>query len=735
MTTHIFKQLIEKWQHRLTIFILLIAITPLAMANELEKIGFSTLPGNRVQINLNFTSTAPQPVSFTTDNPARIVLDFPGATLNLNKKSQPVGIGVVQSTTAAQTSDRTRVVLNLVRMVPYNVEVNNNRVLLSIENAAALSASPTTESSLKATPTPPPAKPSPTPTAESAPPPAPIPAPASPTPQEIIPTGEDYVQDIDFHRTPEGTGRIVITLSQPNIVVNTYEEGSNIVLDFLNTSLPAKLDKRLEVTDFGTPINLIDTTKEGNNVRMKITATGNYEYFASQTENRYTLEVQKKIEIKQQEVKIEERKYEGQLVSFNFQNIEVRAALALLFDLPGVNLNMVATDEVTGNITLRLKKIPWDQALDIILEARGLGQRRIGNVVMIDLKEKLDARKQKELQAAQTIKELEPLRTEFITVNYAKAKDFEALLRTKGEHSFLSARGNVSMDERTNTLIVLDTAAKLVEIRGLINSLDTPVRQVLIESRVVLASDDFSKKLGVKFGYSGNKDVGGGTGIILGGKLAGDTKFSGGTAFSGDNTAGGASGMENFLVSLPISGAAGALGLAIGKIGSYLLQLELAAAESEGASRIISNPRVITGNQKKAIILQGSEIPYRTIENNSAKTEFKNAVLSLEVTPQITPDDRIIMELKVKSDKIGQATPDGNLTIDRREVETNVLVDNGETVVLGGVYEQESLDSITRVPFFADLPLVGELFKSTTRTTSQKELLIFVTPKIIKETT
>lgn len=734
MYTHTYKQLIEKWQHRLSIFILLIATVPLAMANELDKIGFSTLPGNRVQINLNFTSTAPQPVSFTTDNPARIVLDFPGATLNLNKKSQPVGIGVVQSTTAAQTSDRTRVVLNLVRMVPYHVEVNNNRVSLSIENTAALSTSPT-ESALTPPPAPPPApKPSPTPTTESAPTPAPIPAPASPTPQEP-PTGGVYIQDIDFHRTPEGTGRIVVTLSQPNVVVNTYEEGSNIVLDFLNTNLPAKLDKRLEVTDFGTPINLIDTTKEGNNVRIKITATGTYEYFASQTENSYTLEVQKKIEIKQQEVKIEERKYEGQVVSFNFQNIEVRAALALLFDLPNVNLNMVATDEVTGNITLRLKKIPWDQALDIILEARGLGQRRIGNVVVIDLKDKLDARKQKELLAAQTIKELEPLRTEFIVVNYAKAKDFEALLRTKGEHSFLSARGNVSMDERTNTLIVQDTAAKLVEIRGLINSLDTPVRQVLIESRVVLASDDFSKQLGIKFGYSGNKDVGGGTGIILGGKLQGDTKFSGGTAFSGDNTTGGIAGTENFLVSLPISGATGALGLAIGKIGSYLLQLELAAAESEGASRIISNPRVITGNQKKAIILQGSEIPYRTIENNSAKTEFKNAVLSLEVTPQITPDDRIIMELKVKSDKPGPPTPDGNLTIDKREVETNVLVDNGETVVLGGVYEQQSIDSVTRVPFFADLPLVGELFKSSTRSTSQKELLIFVTPKIIKETT
>lgn len=739
--------------------------TSQVIAAQLEKIGFSTLPGNRVQIALNFSGKIPSPLSFTTDNPARIVLDFPGVTMNLSKKSHAIGIGVVQSAGAVQTDDRTRMVFNLIRMAPYDIQVVGDKVFVSVENSTAPSTLVAEQPMLSAKmqPSPPPAYvPKPSSSFPSTPPssppfeePSPVsrratptqfeePAPVSSemTQREVAQVEGDYIKDIDFRRTPTGTGRIVVTLSNPNIVVNAYEQGENIVLEFLNTLLPPKLDHRLDVIDFGTPISFIDTFPEGDKTRMNITVAGDHEYFASQTDTSYTVEVQKKTEVKKEEVKIEDKKYEGQLVSFNFQNIEVRAALALLFDLPGVNLNMVASDQVAGTITLRLKKIPWDQALDIILEARGLGMRKLGNVVLIDIKENIDNRKQRELEAQKRIKELEPVRTEFIQINYAKAKDLESLLRTKGEHSFLSERGNVSMDERTNTLIIQDTSAKLSEIRDLISSLDTPIRQVLIESRVVLASDDFGKKLGVKFGYSANEDLGHGNGVVLGGKMGGDTKFQGNTAFgesnssaygSGGNNA--LTGSENFIVSLPITAPNAALGLAIGKIGSYLLQLELAAAENEGTSRIISSPRVITGNQKKASILQGSEVPYQVVQNNTVTTEFKNAVLQLEVTPQITPDDRIIMDLKVNSDKIGQATPTGQLTIDKREVETQVLVDNGETVVLGGVYEQESTNNIVRIPFLSDLPFFGELFKSTDKATRKKELLIFVTPKIIKETT
>jgi len=710
------------------IWIIFWLVSAPTFAAQLEKIDFATLPGNRVQIALNFSGAVPAPLNFTTDNPARVVLDFPGTTMNLSKKSHAIGIGVVQSAGAVQTEDRTRIVLNLVRMVPFDIQTAGDKVFVAFESANSASmAAPESPAPQGAEPSAPQAKS-----------PAPQPQPTS-VPQESV--GGRFLKDVDFRRTSSGTGRVVVTLSDPNIVVNTYEQGQNIVLEFLNTRLLPKLDRRLDVIDFGTPITLIDTSPEGDKVLMNITVSGDHEYFASQTQNLYTVEVQKKVEIKSEEVKIEERKYAGQLVSFNFQNIEVRAALALLFDLPGVNLNMVATDQVNGNITLRLKKIPWDQALDIILEARSLGMRKIGNVVLIDIKENIDAKKQRELEAQKKIKELEPVRTEFIQINYAKAKDLVSLLVTKGEHSFLSERGDVSMDERTNTLIVQETATKLAEIRSLISSLDTPVRQVLIESRIVVATENFTNQLGLKFGYSANEDLGNGNGIIFGGKMPGNTKFTGATSFNKDNTefsggTGGGSGTENFMVSLPISGPnTAALGLAIGKIGSYLLQLELAAAESEGSTRIISNPRVITGNQKKATILQGSEVAFQVTKQEAVTNEFKKAVLQLEVTPQITPDDRIIMDLQVNSDKPAKFQDTGQVGIETRQVATQVLVDNGETVVLGGVYEQESTHNLSRVPFLSDLPWIGDLFKSTDKKNTKNELLIFVTPKIIKEKT
>ncbi len=560
----------------------------------------------------------------------------------------------------------------------------------------------------------------------------------SPTPvsSRPVPRGP-HIQDIDFQRTSDGTGRIAITLSDSAIVVDMSPKGQNIVLEFSDTALPKKLDRRLDVLDFATPISFIDTFPRGSNVRMKITAKGNFEHHAYQKDNLYVIEVKEKVKVKQDKIKIEERKYEGQLVSFNFQDVEVRAVLSLLFDLPWVNMNMIASQDVSGSITLRLKNLPWDQALDIILEAKGLGMRKIGNVVMIDLKKNLDERKQRELSAQKKIKELEPLHTEFIKVNYAKANDLANLLHTRGQHSFVSQRGNVSTDERTNTLIIQETASKISEIRNLINSLDTPIRQVLIESRLVIANSNFSKGLGVKFGYSANEDLGEGNGVVFGGKVGGDTLFSGGTGFTSDNTLTGEGQGENFIVSLPaiVDGTPAALGLAIGKIGSYLLQLELSAMQSEGNGEIVSSPRVITGNQQEAIITQGTEIPYVQLAGVGAVAEvqFKQAVLELKVTPQITPDDRINMELSIKKDSVG-ARINGIVSIDKREVKTNVLVDNGETVVLGGVYERSSSNNITRVPFLSDLPLIGNLFKRRSSRDDKSELLIFVTPRILKGT-
>ncbi|MDM8557804.1 type IV pilus secretin PilQ [Candidatus Parabeggiatoa sp. HSG14] len=752
---HIFKIILSVFILNIIQSVLLThSVVALENFNRLEHIDFSTMPGNRVQIQLNFSSTPITPQTFSTDNPARIVLDFSGAKLGLKKKSQAIGIGLVQSTSAVEAHDRIRVVLNLVRMVPFDVQVVGNRVLVTVENIGAQSTLPksggsfTTPMPLKATvpqvstkpmiPTVPFKPTTPLVSYEPNTPSVPFTPSVSYEPSPPKPQGA-YIQDIDFRRTQDGAGRITIVLSEPTIMVDMRQKGTKIVLNFSNINLPSKLDRRLDVQDFGTPISFIDTSPLGSHVRMNIIIADNSEYHAYQRESIYVVEVKEKVVVKAEETKIEERKYEGQLVSFNFQNIEVRAALSLLFDLPGVNLNMVAGDDVKGSVTLRLKNIPWDQALDIILEARGLGMRKIGNVVMIDLKKNIDERKQRELTAQKKIKELEPLYTEFITVNYAKAKDVASLLQTRGDHSFLSKQGSVSMDERTNTLIIQDTATKIGEVRRLISSLDTPVRQVLIEARIVIANSNFSKSLGVKFGHSANQDLGQGNGVVFGGKVGGDTNFSGGTGFTSDTTMVGEGQGENFIVSLPAivdAGSPASLGLAIGKIGSYLLQLELSAMQSEGSGEIVSSPRIITGNQQEAIIIQGTEIPYVQMAGvgSVAQVQFKPAVLELKVTPQITPDDRISMELSVKKDSEGKRI-NGNVSIDKREVKTNILIDNGETVVLGGVYERTMSNTLERVPFFADLPFIGNLFKRKSSRDEKSELLIFVTPKIIKETT
>jgi type IV pilus assembly protein PilQ len=695
-------RVVAKW-FRGICYSLLLSNSALAVDgfNRLEKMGFSALPGNRVQVQLTFAGPAITPQSFSTDNPARIVLDFPNTKLGLRKKSEPIGIGAVHGLRAVETRDRIRVVLNLVRKVPFNINVVDSRLLVSVENMASQSTSARTDDSFFAPP------------------------PSRQTPRQQVP----HIQNIDFRRTPDAAGRIAITLSDPSILVEMRQEAADIVLEFPNTKLPKQLNRRLDVLDFGTPISFIDTLPVGSNVRMNITVRDNYEHHAYQTGNLYIIEVNKKAEVESEEVPIEERQYEGQLVSFNFQDIDVRAVLKLLFDLPGVNLNMIAGNEVAGSLSLRLKNVPWDQALDIILEARGLGMRQIGNVVIIDLKKNLDARMHRELEAQKKIKELEPLHTEFIAINYAKAKDLEGLLKTRDDHSFLSKRGSVSTDERTNTLIIQDTASKIAEIRKLIASLDTPIRQVLIESRIVIATSNFNKDLGVKFGYSANKDLGNGYGAVLGGKVEGDTEFSGGTAFTtGDAT-------ENFLVSLPANASNPArVGLAIGKIGSYLLQLELSAMQSEGSGEILSSPRLITGNQQEAFIMQGTQIPFLTAGGvgTSGTLEWKDATIELKVTPQITPDDRVNLELSVKKDAQGIEI-NGLSSIDKREVKTNVLVNNGETIVLGGVYERTTSNSLNRVPFFADLPLLGHLFKNRSSKDIKSELLIFVTPKILKE--
>jgi len=717
--------------------------------NQLNKMSFTTLPGSRVQVNLDFAQPAVKPLSFSTDNPARIALDFPGTSLNIEKKSQVVGIGALQGLSAVETPDRARVVLNLVNMVPFNVEVRNTRVVIELEGMPATqnasgSAVNNALNNAKSLPTSPsPAVQAPIPTASTknmamtnVPDPVP-PMVAAPLP--AVANSGYSIQNIEFHRAEGGVGKLTVTLSDPSVVVDMKEEGKDIILDFLNSSLPEKLDRRLEVTDFGTPISLIDTTRQGDGtVRMKITVSDDAEHLAYQSDNKYVLEVKQLKPEEKKELQKKDPTYSGQKVSFNFQKISIRAALLLLTDLPGANLNLVASDNVKGEITLKLKNVPWDQALDIILEANGLGMKKIGNVVMVDSKVELAKREEAELKALQTVEQLAPLRTEYIQINYHKAKDISDLLVSKsGEKgfSFLSARGSVSFDEKTNVLILRDTAEQLIQIRQLVTSLDVPIRQVLIESKVVIADDNFGKSLGVKFGYSAQQTVGNNLGgVVFGGQVPGTTQFGGGTGFV---TGQAADAKENWLVSLPETlGSAqnAALGLAIGKIGSYLLQLELSALQQESRGEILSSPRVVTANQQKATILQGQQIPYvgAAAIGSPALVQFVDALLKLEVTPQITPDDRIIMDLVVTKDDVIPVAS-GQPPISKRAVQTQVLVDNGETVVLGGVYERTLNNSVERVPFFGDLPLIGNLFKRNRKTDNKSELLIFVTPKIIKD--
>jgi len=665
----------------------------------LESIDFSALPGDRIEINLQLSGDAGSPLSFAIDNPARIALDFPATSLALPSKNVPVGVGMAQSISAVEAGGRTRVVVNLVRMVPYQISTDGNMVKVTLESSGGSAATAAASSMPN--------------------------APASTSAGAVKRGTENAITGIDFRRGERGEGRVMVTLSNPSAVVDMREEGGQILVDFLNSTLPDELARRLDVLDFATPIKTVDTLPQGNGVRMKITPIGDYEHLAYQSDNLMTIEVKPLSKAQQEEMKKKKFGYTGERLSLNFQDIEVRAVLQLIADFTG--LNLVASDTVSGNVTLRLKNVPWDQAMDIILRSKGLSMRQDGNVIMVAPTEEIATREKLELEAQQQISELSPLRTEFVQVNYAKASDVAGLIQAEGA-SLMSERGTVSVDARTNTLLVQDTSERLSDIRDLVTKLDIPIRQVLIDTRIVIASEDFSKELGVKFGLSG-------AGVYKGPDHTYNVGGTRGGGFENTVTAfdtGGST--DGLLVNLPVTAAAGSLGLVVGNIGSHLLQLELSALQAEGRGEVISNPRIITANQKEAIIKQGTEIPYQEASSSGAtSTSFKEAVLSLSVTPQITPDDRIIMDLKISNDSVGELAFGGIPTIETRDVSTQVLVDNGETVVLGGVYVQTTRDDVTKVPFFGDLPYLGHAFRQTSVTDDKDELLIFVTPKILKE--
>jgi len=691
--------------------------------NQLQDIQVVQLPGDRIELRLVTSGPAPAPLAFTIDNPARISLDLPATTLAMTSRRKDVKIGLLDTILAAEAQGRTRVVLNLVSMVPYETRVDGNAVVVILGSPGPSSA-----------------------VAASFPPAAPAAAMAS-TPtasggKASAASGGRQISNLDFRRGENGGGRVVITLSDPGTPVDVRKEGDRILLTFNGTALPDSLVKRLDVTDFGTPVKAIEATRKPSGAQVSIAATLPFEELAYQSDSVFTVEVApvvKKAAESKPTLFSKDRDYTGERLTLSFQDIETRAVLQLLADVSGRNI--IVSDTVQGNVTLRLQNVPWDQALDIVLATKGLDMRENGGVIIVAPADEITAREKADLESRRQILELEPLVSEYIQVNYAKAADLAALLKGSDSNSILSERGSVGIDDRTNTLLVQDVASGIAEIRRLVSTLDIPVRQVLIEARIVIVRDDFSRDLGIRWGVTQVSTPGDGLLAVTGSGSGADGIINSG--IDNINTTGQPFPValptlpERYMVNLPVANPAGKLALALLN-DDFLVDLELSALQAEGRGEVVSSPRVITANQKEASIRQGVEIPYQEAASSGATTtQFKEAVLSLTVTPQITPDDRIILDLVVTKDSVGALVSNdrgGSIpSIDTRAIETQVLVDNGQTVVLGGIYETEESEDVSKVPFLGDIPGLGALFRSTRKVSNKSELLIFVTPKILKE--
>jgi type IV pilus assembly protein PilQ len=665
-----------------------------AGAAQLQDIEVQTLPGDQVVLRLKMDGPAPTPMAFTIDNPARIAVDLPDTTLALKERRKEISVGQVRSVSAAEAQGRTRVVVNLGQLIAYDAKAEGDSVVLTMGGArpaGGMAANPTTASPARAA------------------------------------ARERRIDNIDFRRGDQGEARIIVKLTDPSTPVSVREESNRIFVDFGGAALPQALMQRYDVVDFATPVRTIDATRDPTGTRLVITASGKFDQVAYQSDNMFTLEV--KPPMSDPDAAPREKEYTGDRLTLNFQDIETRAVLQIIADF--TSMNVVVSDTVKGNVTLRLQNVPWDQALDIILKSKGLSMRSNGNVVMIAPSAELAEREKQELESQRKVEELTVLRAEFIQINYAKASEIVELLKNK-DNSLLSTRGSVTVDERTNTLLVMDTEERLADIRRMIRRLDIPVRQVLIESRIVVASDDYTRELGTRWGVSYIRPDSDGRQWTTSGSTEGLTSiqnaFNIGDAFEVND------GMN---VNLPVVNPAGSI--AIGVLSSnYNVNLELSALQAEGRGEVVSSPRVITSNQKEASIEQGVEVPYTEASSSGATTvSFKKAVLSLKVTPQITPDDRVIMDLEVHKDTVGEQVPSAQggfiPSIDTREVQTQVLVNNGDTVVLGGIYETERGKTVTKVPLLGDIPGLGVFFRNTIQVDDKAELLVFVTPKIIKD--
>ncbi|MEM1440227.1 MAG: type IV pilus secretin PilQ [Pseudomonadota bacterium] len=678
-------------------------------SNGLRDIQIQSLPDRGIELRLIMRESAPEPLTFTIDSPARIVLDIPDTALEIGTRRQQIDLGPLDTVLMAEAGGRTRAVLNLSQLVEYETRVAGNAIVVTLAGGATgASTGATTFTS----------------------------APSSSQPDY---SGPRAIDNVDFRRTRDGGGRIVVSLTDPSTPVDIRQEGGRVVALFKGTQLPDDLLRRLDVQDFATPVTTIDTVRVNDDVRLVITAEGAYEQLAYQSDGTFAIEISEVVDLAADGGLFgEDKEYFGERVTLNFQDIEVRAVLQVLAEISGRNI--VVSDTVSGSLTLRLKNVPWDQALDIVMTTRGLDKRENGNVIIVAPATEIAAREQSDLESKAAILELEPVYSEFLQINYAKAADMATLI----SDGILTERGAVSIDERTNTLLLRDTADSLRNIRRLVQELDIPVQQVLIESRIVTVNDDFTRELGARLGLTAldssdpdnlvaitgsatnaNNIVASATDNIGAGVPTSPFPVNVGTAF------------DRYNVNLPLTNPAGTFALAILE-SDYIVDLELSALQAEGRGEIVSSPRVVTANQTEAVIKQGVEIPFQEAAASGATAvTFKEAVLSLTVTPQITPDGNIAMDLRVSQDTVGQvftvigggAIP----SIDTREVETQVLVSNGQTVVLGGIYETEVRETVSKVPVLGDIPGLGNLFKTTQRINNKSELLIFVTPKILEE--
>ena len=689
--------------------IMVIAWSQVASAQgsvKLTAIEVQPSQGQTLQIRLRTDGVAPQPLTFTIDHPARLSVDLPDVALALENRRIDVGTGGVDTIVVAEASGRTRVVFNLDALVPYSAQADGDSVIVTLGASASASASAAAPATYAAA------------------------APSS---------GGRSITGVDFRRSPDGAGRVVVQLSDPATPASLRQEGDRVIVDFTGAQLSDENMKRYDVVDFATPVTMVDAARVGDNARIVVTATGDFEQLAYQTDNQYVIEI--KPRAKSAAATLDEKVFTGERLTLNFQDIDVRPVLQLLADTSGQNI--VVSDSVKGRVTLRLQNVPWDQALDIVLRTKGLDMRRKNNVILVAPQAELAAQEKAELAAQKDIQDLAPLRTEFLTINYAKASEIARLVKSAGGGSLLSARGNVSVDERTNTMLVQDTSDQLTAIRNMVATLDIPVRQVLIESRIVIVSDDFSRELGVRAGFtrispdvkdlmaiSGSAQA---TDTMMGSVL--DNLASTGSPFPVQVPFGN---FDRYNVNMPVANPAGRIALSILDFDDFLIDLELSAAQNEGRGEIKSTPRIITANQREAVIEQGVEIPYQESASSGATTtHFKKAVLSLKVTPQITPDDKVILDLTVTKDSVGQLVPSATggfvPSIDTRNIQTQVLVKDGQTVVLGGIMETERRDTVKKVPLLGDVPFLGNLFKSKSKTNNRDELLIFITPKILRE--